>query len=497
MILSVLVVDDEKIFRDFVGQMSLWENGNYVLVGMVRGTKEAMDFIRLHKVDIVLLDISMPGENGVVLSEAIARKYPEIEMIAISGYDDYDYVREILKNGAHDYILKSRLSEELLEQTFDQIMEIRTQGSQWERKKKLRDLTEQWIFLKGNNPFTQDNSKKVALVGRGYFSSKNTEEEKRVLTDGICRICEEETGDGQDVLAVFSEPDRFVIFYRFYEEISEFEIQSRMERSRIVILQKAERMFGVRMKLESCPCFFSDQALRSFLLHKLDEKTEQAENRKERLSMTLEQQKELLSAVGRADADKAKKLVQKIYREIPPEKEAMRIMVTRELLDILEKICMENEINIDFLPKDFQLFVYMQKKTKETLSDNISGLYYNVLREFEDKKDKVQFSDVVSAAITYMKEHLEETVTLGKTAVALSVNSSYLSRIFHMETGMTFIEYLNRVRVNQAKQLLEENIAIKEIAGRCGFQSYAYFMKIFKEYTKQTPREYLLEKKEN
>ena len=496
MVLSVLVVDDEKVFRDFVGQMSLWKTGNYVLAGMVRGTKEAIDFIHLHKVDIVLLDVSMPGENGVVLSGVLARKYPEIEMIAISGYDDYDYVREILKNGAHDYILKSRLSEELLEQSFAQIVERRTQGSQWERKKKLRSLAEQWIFLRGSNPFTQDNSRKAALAGRGYFSDQNTEEEKRVLTDGICRICEEETGDGQDVLAVFSKPDRFVIFYRFYEEISESEIQSRMERSRIVILQKAEKMFGVRMKLESCPCFFSDQALRSFLLHKLDEKTEKVENRKERLSMTLEQQKELLSVVGRRDADKAKKLVQKIYREISPEKEAVRIMVTRELLDILEKICIENEINLDFLPKDFQLFVYMQKKTKETLSDNISGLYYNALRELEDKK-KIQFSDVVSAAITYMKEHLEETVTLGKTAVALSVNSSYLSRIFHVETGMTFIEYLNRIRVNRAKQLLEENVAIKEIVGRCGFRSYAYFMKIFKEYTKQTPREYLSEKKEN
>ena len=93
-----------------------------------------------------------------------------------------------------------------------------------------------------------------------------------------------------------------------------------------------------------------------------------------------------------------------------------------------------------------------------------------------------------------MEAHFEETVTLRKTAAILNVNSSYLSRIFHLETGITFIEYLNKIRVDRAKQLLEEDMALKEVAYRCGFQSYAYFMKIFKEYTEQTPREYLLSK---
>lgn len=493
--LSVLVVDDEKVFRDFVCQMILWKKENYVLSGTARGTKEALDFLGAHKVDVVLLDVSMPGENGVALSSQIAQKYPEVEMIAISGYDDYDYVRQILKNGAHDYILKSRLSEELLEQAFMQILERRHDSSQWERKRKLRGQAERWIFSNGTNPFTQNNSKKAALVGHGNFSSKNTEEERKVLADGVCRIFEEETGGGQDVLAIFSAPDCFVIFYRFYEEISEAEIQNKIERSRVRIVQNIERMFGVRMDMESCPCFFSDQALRSFVLHKLDERKGREGDQKERLFMTLEQQNELLSAVGRMDIDRVKELVQKIYKEIPVEKDARRMMVTRELLDILEKICVENEMDLDFLPRDFQLFVYTQRKTQKTLSDNVSGLYYNILRELHDKNKKVGFSGVVSEAIKYMEGHLRETVTLGKAASALNVNSSYLSRVFHMETGDTFIEYLNKIRVEKAKQLIVKDMALKEIASKCGFQSYAYFMKIFKEYTKQTPREYLLGKK--
>ena len=73
----------------------------------------------------------------------------------------------------------------------------------------------------------------------------------------------------------------------------------------------------------------------------------------------------------------------------------------------------------------------------------------------------------------------------------LGVNSSYLSRIFHEETGSTLTEYLNRIRVEKAKELLYEKHHLKEVVSLCGFKRYSYFLKIFKEYTDMTPKEFL------
>ena len=56
----------------------------------------------------------MPEESGVRLSEYIAKNHPDVKMLAISSFDTYDYVREILKNGAFDYLLKHQLSADLL-----------------------------------------------------------------------------------------------------------------------------------------------------------------------------------------------------------------------------------------------------------------------------------------------------------------------------------------------------------------------------------------------
>ena len=492
--ISVLAVDDERVFLDFISQMELWKKENFRLVRTARGAEEALKYLGNEKVDVVLLDVSMPGMDGVELSAVISKKYPEIEMIVLSGYDNYDYVREILKNGAHDYILKSRLSEPLLEQLLEQILERKKNRSPWDAKKGLRNRVEKWLLENRENPFTQDNSQKAAIVGQIHFSEKDTEKERELLREGTARLFEEESEETVDVLAFFTDPERFVLIYRFYGERSESNILSKLEKSRLKVQKNIERMFGVRVESEKCPLFFSDAALRSFLLHKLKSENRKTARQEERLTMTIEQQNSLLSAVNHLDYEKAEKMVRGIYAEIPMEKEAMCMMVTRELLELLERICLEYKIELDFIPKDFRLFSYTQRKSRETLSDNISSLYFNVLREIGEKENEnVRFSENVAKAVLYMKDHFKETITLSQTAERLNVNSSYLSRVFHNETGMTFIEYLNRIRVEKAKELLKEGKALKEITGECGFQSYGYFLKIFKEYTGHTPKEYLAE----
>lgn len=94
---SVLLVDDEKVFRNYIRQMEIWKDSEFCIAAEARSAEEALRILEKQKINLVILDVSMPGKNGVFLSEIIASKYPETAMIAVSSYDDYDYVREILK----------------------------------------------------------------------------------------------------------------------------------------------------------------------------------------------------------------------------------------------------------------------------------------------------------------------------------------------------------------------------------------------------------------
>ena len=488
--LSVLIVDDEKVFRSYIDSMEFWKKGRFLLAGQAQSADEAMAFLGKKEVDVVILDVSMPGKNGVVLSGMIAGKYPRISMVAVSSFDDYDYVRQILKNGAHDYILKSRLTEESLFRTLENIEARLARVSPWELKRELRRQAADWLLADGENPFTSDNARKGVVLAQATGLSNYPEVERANVTEGICRIFEDGTEEKMDVLAIDVRGGRLLILYRFYDEISEAGIREKTENSRIGGSDSVRRIYGVSVSMQVCPPFFSDNALRSFVLHKLEEDREEADYAALPLAMTIGQQNRLLSAIDQKDAELAEKLVREIYAGIADREQASCLMVTRELLELLERISVEYEISLDFVPKNVQLFEYSKGKSRETLAASVSGLYRNVLREIAQNSQD-SYSALVNSAIRYMKEHCHEPIGLSDTAAGVGANSSYLSRLFHEETGKTFTEYLNGIRVEYAIGLLRENLPLKDVVSRCGFKNYGYFLKIFKDYTGKTPKEYL------
>ena len=71
---SVLVVDDEKVFRNYIRQMKVWEDSELYIADEARSAEEALRILERQEINIVILDVSMPGKNGVFLSEIIAAK---------------------------------------------------------------------------------------------------------------------------------------------------------------------------------------------------------------------------------------------------------------------------------------------------------------------------------------------------------------------------------------------------------------------------------------
>lgn len=93
--------------------------------------------------------------------------------------------------------------------------------------------------------------------------------------------------------------------------------------------------------------------------------------------------------------------------------------------------------------------------------------------------------------VTYIKEHLSDNLTVKETAQTFLVNANYLSSQFHKDMGMTFIDFVNRERVNQAAALLKNtNMQIQQIAAAVGYNNTSYFAKQFMKYEHMTPRAY-------
>ena len=93
-------------------------------------------------------------------------------------------------------------------------------------------------------------------------------------------------------------------------------------------------------------------------------------------------------------------------------------------------------------------------------------------------------------ALSYIHQHYHESIYLGSVAEACSVSTGYLSHLFSEHLNTTFVNYLNRYRIDYAEKLLKEkNLSIKEVAYRTGFQDPNYFSRIFRKIKNLSPSE--------
>ncbi len=143
-----------------------------------------------------------------------------------------------------------------------------------------------------------------------------------------------------------------------------------------------------------------------------------------------------------------------------------------------------------------QLIDYSRQEilyTQAILYYSLSLLAMEITQEFLDSltNRKNNISPVVHTIMDWIKSNCHKPLSLHDIAEEFHYNADYLSSLFKKETGMTFVYYLNKSRVEISKNLLSSiNISIKEAAYSCGFRDEKYYMKMFKKYEGMTPLQY-------
>ena len=146
--LRIVLVDDERVVLDGVEHLLREAGEAYTVLGKFDESPEAMAFIRGHaaQIDLVMTDIRMPELSGVELIRETKRLRPEIVLVAMSAYTDYEYIRQAMKNGAEDYLLKPCRRQELLkifEKAETAKLEKMAIQRREQREKALRGLLEE------------------------------------------------------------------------------------------------------------------------------------------------------------------------------------------------------------------------------------------------------------------------------------------------------------------------------------------------------------------
>ena len=495
---KVLIVDDDFLVRTYLKQMINYEAHGFYIVGDAKNGREALEILQRDGADILIADVSMPIMDGIELTRQVKKISPRTHILILSCHDDFIYVKEAMKLGIDDYLLKNNLTEETLLDALNKISFDTEENSDIERlaligRKKLREDFF-FAFDAGNDnldALARDAELPVQFQSATAFMiiPKNWQERAQLLT----------TAERENFLSAFSEMALNTCRNLLGEKIQPLIFDSErggffhwgliIEGGTREIAERlsnfAKLYFNLELKIFISPPkkFLAelsgawqkiyDSRADSYYLDAKIISAEEILPSEIRIAEELKiSGSELIGALSFIDEDFS--LALNTFRE-----KLLNAKLHPEILSTFIGELFKTERNL--LPNPLQA---------ENFSEWFSRLE-KFLRELRGRKGKDYLHPAIRLALKYIEAHYHEDISQSDVAEAVYLNPSYFSTLFKKSLNKGFSDYLTELRIEHIKErLATTSEKIKNIAAAEGFSDYQYFVKVFKKNTGLTPGQY-------
>lgn len=527
----ILLVDDELLVRTNLKLLLHSFSQEFSVCAEAPDGSTAMQLIDSLQPDIVISDIRMPKMNGLELCKIIKLRYPNIIFIALSNYDDYEYVRGALKNGAIDYILKHKLNHDTISAVIQNIKQHTPQANLSSVKNStqntLNTLRNKFVFNLLSHMFLLENdivtnikmldihldTRKVVPIilsvdNYSQIIKKYDLKSQSILEFAILNI-------GNEILSQFSkgilahvENENYCILLSFADVASDAKTDETLH----LVLQQISVNLKSYLNISTsysignmCPSIDKleqsyEKAKKALQLrfysgnHSILHSDDLIESKEPLSGLDFQIERNLLTFTASGDFNKISEILDSIFLDILNKRLSINNaqMIFADLISILTRMAKEKDISLDSL---FQHLVHpSQMLTQLTTLSQIKDWFK---QSFQSLCQQIQVqlpgdSEYVRKAIGLINKDFSKPISQQTIADEIGISSGYLSTIFKMETGQGFSDYLNSIRISMATRLLGlGEIDLHKVAIDCGFQDYTYFFKVFKKKLKLTPKEYL------
>jgi two-component system, response regulator YesN len=214
-----------------------------------------------------------------------------------------------------------------------------------------------------------------------------------------------------------------------------------------------------------------------------------------RISQILKEEKELLLTIRACDKNKMDKQLRNIYFNfLDKEKENHDIIKQVSVDIVLKSLNVLAEYNISIEDAKLEsLDVYERAAAVSNLSEAYNWVFRVLLNVLEAVKEAAVEANEsgIDKAIVYINNHFCENISLSDVAKEVYLSESYLSRKIKRVKGISFVEYITKLRMEKAMVLLKDpNVKINDIAASVGYPDYRYFSQTFKKYFGYSPSEF-------
>ena len=529
--IKVFLAEDELHIRNGIREGIEWEKEGYEFVGEAGDGEIAYPLILQTKPDILLTDIKMPFMDGLELSEAVKKELPDIKIIILSGYNDFEFAQKGIEIGITNYLLKPVSAEELLEAIGEVAERIQKEKEEKEILKKYEEELQGKIVYEKRDFFTKILTENMSLtdilnegkhLGMELSAAVYNVVLFKLTNYGMPEFQQQLVSAYMDVQAYMEKSNGVYCFQRD-EKGWAFLFLAENENAMDFLISNCKD--GIKNILSKYPKveYFGGIGKAVFRLRKLRDSFHEAErafagrfiaepDQIVTWSELHNKSEDELQVKGLGSMQKNRDLIEKFLRngsgcevdsfvdtyftEILGENVRSRMMRQYVLMDIyICLIAFGQKIGImeEVVEQECGEIQYIAEHiySAEDLRTYVTKLVSSMIH-LRDGISRDRYQDVIEAAQNYMKEHyMSEEISLGNVAASVAMSASYFSTIFSQETGRTFVEYLTELRMEKAKELLLcSNKKTSEIGYDVGYKDAHYFSSIFKKTQGYSPKEY-------
>ena len=505
--IKILIADDNQLTLQSMQNTIPWREWGYELAGFAENGNEAWEKIQDCQPDIVILDIHMPGLNGLEVSSLIQKMEHPPLIILLSAYDRFTYAKAGLRLGVFDYLLKPLDTGELkmiLEKAAQSIQRTPQKAEGLRRDWCEKLLMESVSGCIGTASALDDYlSQQWHAYGYSLLLIRKSAGEDDAFAAFRSDIWEflnaehmlylnAEQRDGRLVLLGFPS----LRITRDYDLEAIYLANAIVEKARtrgldifIGISNYSQNLTGLEKMFEQAE--FAAES-RFFLENKnmihYKSVTSKSVHNEYVLSKKMQ---ELFQVLGHREADGILKCLD-------------------EFIALLEQ---DNRYDVDYVRTLFVQIAFSvsnmldgrsgrKLKSMEAIQEeiqHISSLHDMIqwLREYTEScisssgSDALPLSTQTKRVLDFLNMNYMKPISLGDAAASVGISESHLCRLLKNETGETFVNILNKIRIQKAEQLIAPGTyKVYEVAELVGFSNYAYFYQVFRKLTGATPTEY-------
>ena len=495
--ITVLLVDDEPNVRKGVKMMIPWEELELEVVGEGEDGDDGFAKIMSIDPDVVIADVKMPGMTGIQMIEAAVNHGFKGKCLILSGYSDFTYAKEAMSLGVKQFILKPVDEDELIEalkSVRDEILNERRdkqamqQVSEYMNEQLTRALLtgDSSIISKSDMSAYDHRSYDVAVIS---FAEDMTAEERSSFPEIVKRRFE---GGGTDIITSGLSGVSVIIFKGW-------------TRTRIIeMLAKFSREYSGKIFIT--------------------------------VGSTVDSAEKIKDSYQEADSLLSNRFQYLHYGVLTEDILLREESCTMETNEIVDQIYAYVEINdIDKLGASLEKFRislcgrnHTAEKIKVTCMTAVMGIKSRLVKSIGDKKteqyindefltsigEKTSLFDIIELmkstltelscshfgrttkstmerVVQYIQSNYSSELRLELLANIFGYNSAYLGKVFHQYTGENFNNYLDSIRITEAKRLLAmDEYKVYEVAEMVGYTNINYFHNKFKKYVGISPLNY-------